>query len=382
MRRKSIRSVLMAIIVGVIAAPAAGGIIHVDDDAPLGGDGASWATAFRCLQDGLTAARIQAATGPSEIRLAQGIYTPDRSEAHPEGTGEHGTTFELAEGVSLTGGYAGAGTPDPNRRDIAAYATILSGDLAHDDAPVRDPNRLEDEPSRADNCKHVVTAAGPCVLDGITISGGHAWAIGESHPILPSPGGAGLLADGADVIVRDCRFEANFANEGGAVYAADASVLLTGCMLARNGAAIQGGAICSRNPRQVELANCLLIANAAIEGGGVLSCEGGLVTVRNCTAAANRAPKGGFLSDVTGRPARGTQPPWIGVRELHPGGRRERNLERLCGPHDSLLRCGRRQIGRPRSAACRGLGHGQPGRGPLFRRSGWDRGTPERRLLH
>ncbi len=45
-------------------------IRYVDDDAPVGGDGLSWSTAYQHLQDGLS----EAAGDPSiiEIRVAAG----------------------------------------------------------------------------------------------------------------------------------------------------------------------------------------------------------------------------------------------------------------------------------------------------------------------
>src|SRR5690606_27695904 len=48
------------------AAPRAQTVIHVDADAPPGGDGASWATAFHDLRDALAAASThRAATSAS-----------------------------------------------------------------------------------------------------------------------------------------------------------------------------------------------------------------------------------------------------------------------------------------------------------------------------
>lgn len=356
MRCKGIERVLGLIIVGAVPVLATGALIHVDDDAPMGGDGASWATAHRYLQDGLAAARIRVLAESTQIRVAQGVYTPDRGEARPEGTGERGTTFELADGMSLAGGYAGLGAPDPNLRDVAEYVTILSGDLAGNDVPVRDPNRLMDEPARADNCDHVVTVSGPSVLEGVTICGGHAWE--TTAPILPQPGGAGLLVDGADVIVRDCRLEANFAIEGGAVYARDANVLLMRCTLVRNSAALRGGGVWSWNPRHLELANCLLVGNAA-SAGGALWCEGGLIKLQNCTTIANRAAEGNFLLDLTGKPARGTLPPWILVENciLADGGNEISNGYAALTVRYSNVAGGKSAIMDPRRAMVWGTGN-------------------------
>ena len=103
----------------------------MDDDAPASGDGSSWANAFTYLQDALTAAQM--AEKPVEIRVAQGIYRPDRSSERPNGTGDRNAAFHLIDGVMIRGGFAGVGAPDPNARHIEIHRTILSGDLAQDD---------------------------------------------------------------------------------------------------------------------------------------------------------------------------------------------------------------------------------------------------------
>ena len=102
-----------------------GGVLYVDDDAPLGGDGTSWNTAYRFLQDGLTVAD---GGGFAEIRVGQGSYTPDTDEANPDGTDDREATFQLLNGVALMGGYAGIGAKNPDDRDIELYETILTGD--------------------------------------------------------------------------------------------------------------------------------------------------------------------------------------------------------------------------------------------------------------
>ena len=56
--------VLTAILVSVCQAET----IYVDDDAPFGGDGTTWTTAYKYFQDALA----NAGTDDTEIRVAQG----------------------------------------------------------------------------------------------------------------------------------------------------------------------------------------------------------------------------------------------------------------------------------------------------------------------
>src|SRR5438477_1656993 len=81
--------------------------IYVDANAPSGRthDGATWATAFLDLQQGLSTA-----TSGDQIRAADGVYKPT------SGT-DRTISFQLKSGVSLLGGYAGYGAPDPDGRD-------------------------------------------------------------------------------------------------------------------------------------------------------------------------------------------------------------------------------------------------------------------------
>ena len=126
-----------------------GKIIYVDSDAPSSDDGAKWSSAYRCLQNALEIAN----TG-DEIWVAEGTYKPDRRIVDLGGreglqiiaSGDREATFQLINGVTLKGGYAGLGHDDPDTRDIEQYQSILSGDLADDDAMVNTPLEFFLEP--------------------------------------------------------------------------------------------------------------------------------------------------------------------------------------------------------------------------------------------
>lgn len=79
-RRPVGRSIIIIIIAsGMIGANAWGAgsvVLHVDDDAAPGGDGLSWSSAFRYLQDALAAA---AGGGVTEIRVAREHTCPTRT---------------------------------------------------------------------------------------------------------------------------------------------------------------------------------------------------------------------------------------------------------------------------------------------------------------
>jgi hypothetical protein len=156
-------------------------ICYVDADATGNNDGSSWSDAFNYLQDALAQA-----TSGWEIHVAEGTYKPDAKSSNPSGTGDRTATFQLVNGVILKGGYAGAGTPDPNARDVDTYQTVLSGDIGIDSG-------------NSDNCYHVVTSSG-CdlytVLDGFTTCTRCSMA-------LPSPA-ATQVAQAATVMAAGC----------------------------------------------------------------------------------------------------------------------------------------------------------------------------------
>ncbi|MHC4474468.1 MAG: right-handed parallel beta-helix repeat-containing protein [Planctomycetota bacterium] len=128
--------VISVLLVGIHSATAAGRPIYVDANAPPAGDGASWATAFKYLQDALADANSN--PDPNDIWVAAGVYTPDSNAAEADGTGDRAATFQLINGVGIYGGFAG-GESSLDERDWETNETILSGDLAGNDDLIIEP---------------------------------------------------------------------------------------------------------------------------------------------------------------------------------------------------------------------------------------------------
>ena len=91
-------------------------IIYVDASASGNNDGTSWENAYNYLQDALADADLSIRL--IEIRVAEGIYRPDKNSIQPDGTGARDVVFQLINGVTLKGAYAGLSTADPNARDF------------------------------------------------------------------------------------------------------------------------------------------------------------------------------------------------------------------------------------------------------------------------
>ena len=285
------RSLLCALFLLAASCTAATGkVIYVDSDAVAEFDGSEWAFACRTLQDAISKVWFG-----DEIRVAKGIYRPDRrttitggGRAGPVRTeitasGDQTATFELIYNVTFKGGYAGYGEPDPDLRDLEKYETVLSGDLDADDINVNSPRDLVTEPSRAENSYHVVTVRGMAVLDGFTITGGNA---GE---------GGGLLNKYGMPQIINCTFRENSArNDGGAMYNDMANPSLISCTFTGNYAGRNGGAICNINSRP-DLTNCTFSHNSAWYGGGAMHNNDSMPNLVNCTFVENSSRYGGSI---------------------------------------------------------------------------------------
>lgn len=219
-------------------------VIYVDAAATGLNNGATWANAFTDLQDALAVAGSSA-----EVRIARGVYRPDR------GTHSRTTRFVLRSGLALRGGYAGVSSANPDLRDPRRFVTILSGDIG---LPA----------STGDNCYAVVYSAnadGSASLDGLTLSGGQA------DGSYPNDSGGGLLISGGAPLVTRCIFRDNFAaNSGAAVFSTNnGSPTFRDCEFLYNWSAGSGGAIAVSGGAPV-ISKSRFESNQADAGGGAL----------------------------------------------------------------------------------------------------------------
>lgn len=302
------RRVVLVIAVALgIAGSASGKVIYVDANAPGANDGTSWEDAYNFLRDALADANL--ADEPVEIWVARGVYTPDSNSAVPDGTGDRKATFQLINGVSLMGGYAGYGAPDANERDAGLFETILSGDLERND----DGSGYYD----FDNAHHVVMGSGTDgtgVMDGFTATGGRGTYGGGMYNYEGSPtvancifsgnrcddGGSGIYNDSnSNPTLRNCTFTENTIDSGngaGMYNGSYSSPLLTNCTFSKNTIASGAGAgMYNDSNSSPILTNCTFVENRIETGGGAGMYNGtnSSPTLANCTFAENMTDNGG-----------------------------------------------------------------------------------------
>jgi hypothetical protein len=294
----SIRPVIFIFFIAFVSGPAVTGeIIYVDGDAAGANDGSGWVDAYNYLQDALAEADFS--EKPVEIRVGQGVYKPDRGGGNTPGDRE--ATFQLINGVSIKGGYAGFGEPEPNERNIELYETILSGDLNGDDMEVAELFDLPDEPSRAENSYHIVTGSGTdetAVLDGFRISGGNA--NGE----VPASAGGGLYDDAGSPMLIDCTFNANSARDdgGGMFNLWNSNPSLIKCIFSKNSADWNGGGMYNWMDSSPTLTDCTFSGNSGQSGGGMANEDNSNSTLINCIFISNSSETGGGMVNTTSSP--------------------------------------------------------------------------------
>jgi Protein of unknown function (DUF1573) len=260
--------------------------VYVNNAIANSGDGATWSTSYKYLQDALA----NTVAGDA-IYIARGTYYPDKGAKAIFGNRKE--SFVL-KGQTLFGGFAGTET-SPSQRNLQANLTTLSG-------------AIWDKPNEDVYWSlHVVVVSENSNLDGLTVANGRAdgsqtW----SYPQVANydEGGGCYVNEGKALTLNSCIFRNNQALQyGGAIALQNttAKVIAKNCLFEGNSiqpfrltyGIVAGGAI----KGNVEASGCQFIANAAICSnffkGTISESRGGAifgnVTAVNCLFSDNSA---------------------------------------------------------------------------------------------
>jgi len=256
-----------------LSSSAFAGIRHVDASLATGAnDGSSWANAHRGV-DAIPVA-VAAAVSGDEIWVKGGTY-------RPTATATRTISINLKNGVGIYGGFAGTETALA-QRDIVANPTIITGDLAGNDAS----NIF------TDNSYHVLNGASQgatAVIDGFTITGGNANSTANNDR-----GGGILCVSGSSPTVRNCIFRANRCTfGGGAGYINASSPTFVACQFLDNVGGSFGGAFDMATNVSATFDRCFFRGNSAARAGAIEIFGGSTTKVYNCIFVGNTATGSG-----------------------------------------------------------------------------------------
>ena len=259
------------------AAPAAIALVrYVDASRPDdSGDGLSWATAHKSLNNALNAS----ASG-DQIWVATGTYKPTTSLTDRE------ASFRMKEGVEIYGGFT-SGQMNLSNRDPSTNGTVLSGDIDGDG-------------TEAGNSFHVINNEGAgltlsAVLDGFLVTGGNA-----DDPTASDVFGAGIYNVRGSPTIANCGFRDNRATEGGAIYNSASSPEITNCSFVNNSAPYgsifggNGGAVSNHGDSDAQFTDCIFESNSAFVGGAIYN-DASSPRLVNCSLNGNSAFIGGAI---------------------------------------------------------------------------------------
>ncbi len=267
-------------------------VLCVDADAPAGGYGLVWETAFDDLQAALDKAELlnsdeDESNNIEQIWIAEGTYKPTELL---EGEEARSASFSLLNNVALYGGFQGTETAI-DQRDWTVHETILSGDLG-----------IQDDAS--DNACTVVFCSKyvKSTIDGIKITGGNADLLNENYLIDSRNGhdfiygvvpsgkdcGGGIFNRGLLSVANSIITACSVTNEGGGIYN-KGKLTVTNSTICGNDAKSGGGI---SNDRDLTVTNSTISGNHAEGGGGGILSTYHLF-INNSTISENSAMNGG-----------------------------------------------------------------------------------------
>ena len=279
----------------------------VDADATGSKSGLTWADAFVDLRDALAVA-----TSGDQVWVAEGLYHPDA------GTKNKNLKYIVPSGVALYGGFGGTEVA-LGERDVLEHPTVLSGDLAGDDAPGPFLHHVGID----DNSHFILWISGDTeavTIDGFTIRGGMGGSVAgcilsdggggiyARDSVLnvrrcdlrlnsAGAGGAGMLIVHSAATIEDCSFEMNtiyYGENGSGVAACDSDIRLTDCRFEKN----PKNAVILRSGSTGTVEGCRFIGNIGW-GGDLEFHDAAWAQVRRCSFIASE--EGGvFFENASG----------------------------------------------------------------------------------
>ena len=288
--------------------------VFVRADAPNGGNGSSWASAYNRLDTALSG------HAGEEIWVARGRYIPPLN-TEPDLTPaeqRRKTSFLIPPDTQIYGGFAGTESAR-DERNVQANVTVLSGDMQANDTN-RDAAGTTPTPDDivGDNARHVVrfdatlwnagagADIGPdTVLDGFIISGGFA-----SEDLYDAGGGGAVCIAGytagvterCSPTLRNLEFVGNLAGDGTgtggggafAVYSggAPAAPVVQNVVFRNNRSTSDGGAVKVSSNWIVltpSFTDVEFVANEAVSGGAMSLTDFFDVTIDRALYSGNRA---------------------------------------------------------------------------------------------
>lgn len=259
--------ILLTLLCASVSAMAQSKTYYVSPTAKGTDDGSSWDNATT-LSTALNAAQAGDqiwVQGFESITQAEQIYFPATTDG-----------FTLKSGVQLYGGFKGDETSINDRETLGKpyqmkYRSVLSGDLNNDDEVDNTNLIFPANTLRSDNVTHVLSvdmapSSGsnnntyPTVINGFTITGGHADGTSEKG------GGIYISGDntgGGNFRIELCFLFNNYATQGGAVYVSSE--------------------VQNRNNGESLINQCVVYNNAASERSAVVNEGGGIYLAGEAT---------------------------------------------------------------------------------------------------
>lgn len=200
------------------------GILYVNQSVSSSGDGSSWATAYKTLDEALQVAHLCFLV--REIRVAEGTYLVTKKaydmQEYIQGVERYSLddrekTFHIRQGLRLIGGYKTDGTI----RNPSTYITTLSGDT--------DPNSQNDayHVCMMVSSPHYPIPWDSTIVDGLYITGGKGINVNNENytlngSVTNNKFGAGIYAHGSNTAARNSIIKGNHAQEkGGAIFSSN-----------------------------------------------------------------------------------------------------------------------------------------------------------------